>query len=174
MFHFSDSHVSLETESWRQERVSLGLEPEDPMHEGHETERALRNFEQQVALAVERKADLIINTGDLLNLPSEETIAWVKNIIERAGIPFRFISGNHDWCFEGLGGDRRSMQSEAGRQAVRAEWREKRLRPLLGPCDGSHWHEDVGGVRLIAIDNSTCKLPPPATPTVPWSSFYQF
>ena len=144
MFHFSDSHVSLETESWRQERVSLGLEPEDPMHEGHETERALRNFEQQVALAVERKADLIINTGDLLNLPSEETIAWVKNIIERAGIPFRFISGNHDWCFEGLGkpprycwhlgcillrvpaislrtgGDRRSMQSEAGRQAVHA------------------------------------------------------
>ena len=103
MFHFSDSHVSLETESWRQERVSLGLEPEDPMHEGHETERALRNFEQQVALAVERKADLIVNTGDLLNLPSEETIAWVKNIIERAGIPFRFISGNHDWCFEGLG-----------------------------------------------------------------------
>ena len=103
VFHFSDSHVSLETESWRQERVSLGLEPEDPMHEGHETERALRNFEQQVALAVERKADLIINTGDLLNLPSEETIAWVKNIIERAGIPFRFISGNHDWCFEGLG-----------------------------------------------------------------------
>jgi hypothetical protein len=137
--------------------VALGLAADDPMHD-RDTVRALANFEAQVALAVARGADMVVHTGDLLNLPSAETVAWVAGVVRRSGLPFRFVCGNHDWCYEGLGGDRRSMQSEAGRQAVRSEWREKRLRPLFGAFEPSHWSEDVAGLRLIALDNSTCRV----------------
>jgi hypothetical protein len=157
--HISDSHISLETESWRKERVALGLPPEDPMHEGRAIQAAIDNFEEQVALAVAGGVDLIVHTGDFLNLPSEESIAYCKSVLDRSGIPYRYTCGNHDWCYEGLGGDRRSMTSEAGRRAVRDEWREKRLLPLFGESrDPDAWSEDISGLRFVAIDNSTCRV----------------
>ena len=49
------------------------------------------------------------------------------------------------------------MVSEAGRQAVRAEWRTRRL-GLLFPNGrgGDRWSEEIAGLMFVAIDNSTC------------------
>ena len=50
------------------------------------------------------------------------------------------------------------MTSEAGRQAVRAEWRERRLGALFEGKNPSHWAEEVHGLTFIGLDNSTCMV----------------
>ena len=119
----------------------------------------MQQFRDQVVAGVQAGAELIVHTGDLLNIPSEESVTFVHDVLAESGLPFLFISGNHDWCYEGLGGDRRSMISEAGRQAVRAEWRTKRLAPLFpNGRSSSHWSEEIDGLIFIAVDNSTCMV----------------
>ena len=159
LIHISDSHVSLNVPSWRRERVELGLEPEDAIHAVYEASAAASKFEQQVQAAVDSGADVLIHTGDLLNIPCAESIRYVQSVLERSGLPYLFTSGNHDWCFEGLGGDRRSMVSEDSRAEVRREWCERRLMPLFGTGQSpSHWAQEVGGLLFVAIDNSTCQV----------------
>ena len=119
----------------------------------------MRQFREQVAAGVAAGAELIVHTGDLLNIPSEESVAHVHTVLTEAGRPFVYISGNHDWCYEGLGGGAEEAVSEAGRQAVRAEWRNKRLGPLFpNNRSSSHWSEEIGGLVFVAIDNSTCMV----------------
>lgn len=167
VLHVSDSHVSC-GDGWMSEREAFGLPAADPIHTAYtdgkdptasSTETTMRQFREQVTAGVQSGADLIVHTGDLLNIPSEESVAFVHDVLVKSGLPFFFISGNHDWCYEGLGGDRRSMRSEAGRQAVRAEWRTKRLAPLFpNGKSSSHWSEEIDGLVFLAVDNSTCMV----------------
>lgn len=103
VYHLSDSHITLDVESWRQERVALGLEPDDPiaaayMHPKWDGEDPIALFEAQLAEAVEQKADLLIHTGDFLNVPCKETIAHVTAMLDQSGLDYLFTCGNHDWC----------------------------------------------------------------------------
>ena len=149
VFHLSDSHVTLETGSYKAERVELGLGPDDKIADAYTADRGFDApglFEAQVAAAVSAGAECLIHTGDFLNVPDPETIAWVTEVLENSGLPYMFTSGNHDWCYEGLGGDRRTMSSEEGRQAVRAEWRERRLLGLFEEgADPGMWSREFGG-----------------------------
>jgi 3',5'-cyclic AMP phosphodiesterase CpdA len=162
VFHISDSHVTLDTPSWRQERVSLGLPAEDPIAGAYaDTHDAVGLFEAQVAAAMESGADMLIHTGDLLNVPCAESVEWVRGVLDRSGLPYLFTCGNHDWCYEGLGGDRRSMTSIEGRARVRQEWTQRRLLPLF--CHSSEhdphmWSHQAGGLTWVGIDNSTCQV----------------
>ena len=47
-----------------------------------------------------------------------------------------------------------------GSDRLRTEWREKTLSPLFGRRNMSHWHEDIGGLRFVAVDNSTGFITP--------------
>ena len=164
--HLSDSHVSCGA-GWMAERESFGLPPFDPIHTAYtdgkdetatDTITTMAQFRAQVAALKDAGADLIIHTGDLLNMPTAESVQFVHEVLTDAGLPWLFTCGNHDWCYEGLGGDRRSMTSEAGRQAVRAEWRERRLGALFEGKNPSHWVEEVHGLTFIGLDNSTCMV----------------
>lgn len=160
VYHLSDSHVTLDVQSWRDERRSMGLPSDDPIAAAYSSPKynAASLFESQVAEAVEAGADILVHTGDLLNIPCRETVDFLKGVLERSGLPFLFTCGNHDWCYEGLGGDRRSMTSKEGRSAVREEWRERRLLPLFCGRDPHMWSAELGGILWVAIDNSTCQV----------------
>lgn len=73
----------------------------------------------------------------------------MKQRLDDTAIPYLYISGNHDWHAEGLSGSS---------EALREEWRSKVLLPLYGGRDPACWAESVGGVRFIAIDNSTYQI----------------
>lgn len=111
VLHLSDSHVSC-GEGWMAERQAFGLPAPDPIHTAYtdgedetapSTQATMRQFREQVAAGVSAGAELIVHTGDLLNIPSEDSVAFVHSVLTEAGLPFVFISGNHDWCYEGLG-----------------------------------------------------------------------
>lgn len=103
-------------------------------------------FEQQVAEAVGVDADVIVLTGDNINFPSERAVAHLVSVLEGSGIPYLFVAGNHDW----------DMHAQPGSPEERRDgWQRTVLAPLYGGRDPKAWFEDIGGVRIVALDNST-------------------
>ena len=87
--------------------------------------------------------------GDIFSFPSEAAIEWVRSKLDATGIPYIYVSGNHDWHYEGMKG---SLES------LRDTWIEKRLLPLY---QGNHplmAAYDIKGIRFLAIDNSTYQI----------------
>lgn len=109
------------------------------------------SFELALALAKERRADLLALAGDIISFPSEAAVEWARARLEASGVPYLYVAGNHDWHYEGLPG------AEA---ALRAEWAEKRLKPLYQGRHPLMAAADVKGVRFVAIDDSTYEILP--------------
>jgi 3',5'-cyclic AMP phosphodiesterase CpdA len=108
-------------------------------------------FEQQVAEAVGIDADLIILTGDNVNFPSERAVAHMVSVLDGSGIPYLFVAGNHDW----------DMHAQPGSPEERRDgWQSSVLAPLYGGRDPKAWFEDISGVRIVALDNSTGEVSP--------------
>lgn len=66
-------------------------------------------------------------------------------------LPWLYVAGNHDWHYEGMPGTL---------QQLRAEWIERRLKPLYQgqhPLLAAH---DVLGIRFLTIDNSHYEILP--------------
>jgi predicted phosphodiesterase len=109
------------------------------------------SFEKTLALAKESRVNLLAMVGDIFSFPSQAAIEWASARLRDSGVPFLYVAGNHDWHYEGMAGSETSL---------RAEWSEKRLKPLyqgnhplMGVCD-------INGIRFVAIDNSTYEILP--------------
>lgn len=60
-------------------------------------------FVRLLQKAKAEKVDLIALGGDIVNFPSERSVAWILERLrhDAAGIPFIYTAGNHDWHLEG-------------------------------------------------------------------------
>lgn len=110
-----------------------------------------RCFEETLEIARKAEVDLCVLAGDILSFPSEAGVEWVMERLERSGLPWIYTAGNHDWHYEGMKGSSAEL---------RATWIEKRLRPLYQGRDPRNTAAEVGGVRVIALDNSTYEISP--------------
>lgn len=108
-------------------------------------------FEASLTLAKERQSDLVVLVGDLFSFPSEAAVEWALGKLKGSGLPYLYVSGNHDWHYEGM---------EGTGAALRAEWAEKRLGPLYQGRSALMQAVDVKGVCFVAIDNSTYEILP--------------
>jgi DNA repair exonuclease SbcCD nuclease subunit len=106
-------------------------------------------FEQVLQNAVESGSDLIALGGDIFSFPSEAAIEWASNKLEKTGIPYLYVAGNHDWHYEGM---------EGTLEHLREKWIEKRLLPLYQNKNPLMAAYDVKGIRFLAIDNSTYQI----------------
>lgn len=107
------------------------------------------SFEKSLTEAKAAKVDLIAMLGDIFSFPSEAGMDWVSGKLAGAGLPYLYISGNHDWHYEGMPG---SLDE------LRATWTEKRLKPLYQGKDPLMATCDVKGVRFVALDDSTSEI----------------
>jgi predicted phosphodiesterase len=106
-------------------------------------------FEETVRVAAESGADVLALPGDIFSWPSEAAIEWAYDVVEKAGIPYIYVAGNHDWHYEGM---------EGSLEDLRATWIEKRLLPLYQSQNPLMAAYDIKGVRFLAIDNSTYQI----------------
>src|SRR5690606_2775600 len=106
-------------------------------------------FEETVRLAVESEADVLALPGDIFSWPSEAAIEWAYDLLEKTGIPYIYVAGNHDWHYEGMAGNL---------EELRATWIGKRLLPLYQGRNPLIAAYDIKGVRFLAIDNSTYQI----------------
>jgi len=107
------------------------------------------SFEKTLMHAKEEEADLIALVGDIFSFPSELAIEWVISKLKEIDIPYVYVSGNHDWHYEGMEG---SMDS------LRNTWINKRLLPLYQNNDPLMAAYDIKGIRFLAVDNSTYEI----------------
>jgi 3',5'-cyclic AMP phosphodiesterase CpdA len=92
-----------------------------------------------------RFADMIVNTGDLIDFASEGNMAAVRKFYEIAGDNVVFAPGNHEWQWRGAD---RDVYSERAIGMCRATY----------PCDLSFSSRVLNGVNFIAMDNSVANV----------------
>ena len=108
-------------------------------------------FEYALAEAKKLKVDLLALVGDIVSFPTEAGVEYVRRRLDESGLNWMYISGNHDWHYEGLPGTE---------MALRAEWTKKRLAPLYQGADPMMASRVVKGIRFVFIDNSLYEILP--------------
>ncbi len=103
-------------------------------------------FDRTLSEARELGVDAGVLTGDIIDFPAWAGIEHVELGMKALGAPTLFTPGNHDWHFQHL----------AWSDAVRQEY-YPRLHRLTGGTPACQSME-LGGVRLIALDNSTYQI----------------
>ena len=108
-------------------------------------------FEYALAEAQKMKVDFLALVGDIVSFPSEAGVEYVRKRLDASGLNWMYISGNHDWHYEGLPGTEMEL---------RAEWTKKRLAPLYQGADPMMASRVVKGIRFVFIDNSLYEILP--------------
>ena len=142
VLHVTDSHISVPLEAVDQPYALYGARM-DGLFADYPT---LQSFAAQMERARAEAPDLIALTGDHVNYPSPTAIAAVERLLLATGRDSMFTAGNHDWRYAGLPGSDEDL---------RREWRERSLLPLYRGRAPHADSLDLGGVRFVAIDNST-------------------
>jgi len=110
------------------------------------------SFEQMLAQAKRNGVDLVLLVGDIMSFPSLANVEFVSQALEKAGVPWLYVAGNHDWHFEGDSG------SDAEQ---RDRWIARRLTPFYAKGANPLCHSRVvKGVRFVMIDDSDYLITP--------------
>lgn len=144
VLHITDAHVSV-------------VDPaEAPYHEysarmdnAYSDHDPAAHFTNLMAMAVERRVDLIVLTGDIINNPSRSSVAFVREAIQSTGIRTLYIAGNHDWHYEGMDG---------APDTLRETWTRESLAPLYDGENPLCYAHQLDGVNFVVIDNSTYQV----------------
>ena len=101
--------------------------------------------------ARDAKADMVLLVGDIISFPSLANVDHLRAELDRCGLPWLYVAGNHDWHFEGDSGSDFEQ---------RARWIERRLKPLYQGENPLMYSRMVKGVRMVMIDNSVYHVTP--------------
>ena len=101
--------------------------------------------------AREVQTDIVLLVGDILSFPTLANIDHLRAELDRCGLPWLYVAGNHDWHFEGDSGSDIEQ---------RARWTESRLKPFYQGENPIMYSRVVKGVRMVMIDNSVYHVLP--------------
>ena len=156
ILHVTDSHIAMIDERDPEYVVSCQGAEERFLHRHQNVDEqgkpilAREAFTRTLAAFGGQGLDLIALTGDIVDIPMQAGIDHVMAGLEAAGTPFLYTAGNHDWLFPIESGN------EVDMEALRSEsW------PVLQPLhagEPSGAVRDIGGVRFLAIDDSTYQI----------------
>jgi DNA repair exonuclease SbcCD nuclease subunit len=110
------------------------------------SETTFQYFDDILQKAKNQNVNLLLLTGDILNFPSAVSVKYVYDKLSATGIPWLYISGNHDWHYEGLPGNIDSLRNV---------WTKKSLLPLYCGQNPLFYSTIIHGINFIGIDNST-------------------
>lgn len=154
VLHITDAHVSVADEREAQYH-QYGSRMDNAYGREREHWRTktkalpVAHFRDLLASAKDRNVDLIALTGDIINNPSQSSVQFISKTLNETGIRWLYISGNHDWHYEGMAGSD---------DALRKTWTQKRLLPLYPGRNPLCYAVRFGGINFVAIDNSTYQV----------------
>jgi predicted MPP superfamily phosphohydrolase len=151
MLQITDSHISIANEN-EADMMKYG----ERMHKAYSTPRkhyaldtsktTFQYFDDILLKAKKQKVNLLLLTGDIVNFPSASSVKYVYDKLTETGIPWLYISGNHDWHYEGLPGNIDS---------IRNTWTKKSLLPFYSGRNPLFYSTIIHGINFVGIDNST-------------------
>ena len=109
------------------------------------------SFRKTLEIAKQDQSKLDALIGDIFSFPSEAAVEWVASQLKEAQLPHLYVTGNHDWHYEGMEGSSHSL---------RDTWTQKRLRPIYQNDHPLMTVREISGVRFLALDNSTYQITP--------------
>ena len=138
--HITDTHVVLFGEGETPERAEYeaprakaftrnGIRPED-------------NLLQCIEYANAHQLSGVLMTGDIVDCPSPENIAFLESALAKLQVPYVYMLGNHDWNYF---------------NDYMTEYSIAHNRPLFRPfCGGDEdFHvKQIGELTFVALDNS--------------------
>jgi predicted MPP superfamily phosphohydrolase len=155
VFHITDTHLSIDDERGNKykefsKRMASGYKSN--IHfQTQEKLTSKESFELTLNLAKKNKVDFLALTGDIFSFPSEAGVEWVLQKLTNTGIPFAYISGNHDWHYEGMKGSD---------EQLRDTWTKTHLKPMYQGNNPLFATYKFNGIRFVCIDNSTYEILP--------------
>lgn len=110
-----------------------------------------RKLMESLEKAKKEGVEMVVLGGDILNFPSKASVDSLLQIMNNSELKWMFISGNHDWHYEG----------ESGESAdLRDKWIEKNLKPLYQGRNSLYTSEIINDINFIGIDNSVFEITP--------------
>lgn len=109
------------------------------------------SFRKTLEIAKQEQSKLVALIGDIFSFPSEAAVEWVASQLKEAQLPHLYVTGNHDWHYEGMEGSSHSL---------RDTWIQKRLRPMYQNDHPLMSTREINGIRFLALDNSTYQITP--------------
>lgn len=106
---------------------------------------AINHFDNLLKIAKTQRVNYLFLLGDIINNPSESNINLVKSKLDHSGMRYYFISGNHDYLYEGI---------DFNLIGVREIWIDK-LKPLYHGQNPLNYSAIINGYNFVFIDNST-------------------
>jgi predicted phosphodiesterase len=153
ILHIADSHVSLEGDeteepyvTWSKYMREINLPGTHRHFKTGAVVSPMDCLEMTLGIAKERKPDLLVLGGDIVNYPSELLVNTVLEMLTDTGIPWIYTAGNHDWYYPDEPGDK---------DELRQKWIRKRLLPLYRGTDPMFHSLIWKGVNIVTVDNST-------------------
>jgi predicted MPP superfamily phosphohydrolase len=154
IMQITDTHISIEDE-----KESDFMIYAERMHKAYnrpikhfmlDTSKTTFDYLDELLLkAKNENVDLLLLTGDIVNFPSAASVKYVYDKLTDSGIPWLYVSGNHDWYYEGMPGSPDSL---------RITWINSNLAPLYNNRNPLFYSEIVNGINFVGIDNSTYKV----------------
>lgn len=151
ILQITDIHISVADEN-EEDMMKYG----ERMHKAYSiprkhfaldtSETTFQYFDDILQKAKKQNIDLLLLTGDIVNFPSAASVKYVYDKLSATGIPWLYISGNHDWHYEGLPGNIDSL---------RATWTKKSLLSLYSGSNPLFYNKIIHGINFVGIDNST-------------------
>ena len=139
LLHVTDSHLEL-ADDRDPEALELVKSREAKRPQVH------KRFTQALARSNELGVDATIFTGDITNFPSWAAIDTISSGVATLSAPYLYTFGNHDWHFPFLDWN----------DATRDE-HYPRFAGLIDE-DPKCQVKEIGGVKLIALDNSNYQI----------------
>jgi len=141
IWFLSDSHVVVEDGSEDEQTKAYAAERKPGfMHESGAGPDAV--FSKFIDMANEKKPDLVLLGGDIIDFPSEANVAFLKSELERLDVPYIMAYGNHDWTFPW------EYMTQAGRDTYRPMLEEVMTDSCL----------ELDDLVVVAVDNSSNQL----------------
>jgi 3',5'-cyclic AMP phosphodiesterase CpdA len=154
IMQITDSHISIVDESesdfakYRERMHKAYMYPS--RHYSQDIKKTTFEYLDDLLLkAKNENIDLLLLTGDIVNFPSGLSVKYVYDRLMKTGIPWLYISGNHDWHYEGM---------EGSPDSLRKTWIEKSLLPLYEGHDPLFYSAIIHGINFVGIDNSTGRV----------------
>jgi DNA repair exonuclease SbcCD nuclease subunit len=154
IMQITDAHLDIEDEK----EVDL-IKYSERMHKAYMNPRkhysqdisktTFEYFDDLLLKAKNEDIELLLLTGDIVNFPSAVSVESLYDRLIKAGIPWLYTAGNHDWYYEGMKGNQDSL---------RKTWIEKSLLPLYNDLNPLFYSVIINGINFVSIDNSTFQV----------------
>lgn len=147
----SDTHFTIEDERGKEYYAythRMGGSAVEPENYGKGNGRDLA-FCASLNKAKKVGSELVILGGDIINFPSQASVEHIKSILDKSGLNWVYIAGNHDWHYEGEPGDVFSQ---------RDKWVQSNLNALYQGHNPMFYSQIIHNINFVTIDNSAFEI----------------